>query len=55
MIILIPSYEPTFRLLDVVAGIRGAVPWLTVLVVDDGSGPDYAPCSKRRGWPEHAC
>jgi len=43
MIILIPSYEPTFRLLDVVAGIRGAVPWLTVLVVDDGSGPDYAP------------
>jgi putative flippase GtrA len=43
VIILIPSFEPTFRLLDVIAGIRGAVPWLTVLVVDDGSGVAYAP------------
>ena len=41
MIILIPSYQPTVRLLDVVVGIRRTVPWLTVLVVDDGSGPDY--------------
>jgi putative flippase GtrA len=43
MIILVPSYQPTLRLVDVVAGIRAAVPWLTVLVVDDGSGSDYAP------------
>lgn len=41
MIILVPSYQPTFRLLDVIAGIRLAVPWLTVLVVDDGSGCEY--------------
>lgn len=41
MIILVPSYQPTYRLVDVVAGIRAAVPWLTVLVVDDGSGPSY--------------
>jgi putative flippase GtrA len=42
MIALIPAYEPTDRLAFVVEDLRRAAPWLTILVVDDGSGPEYA-------------
>ena len=39
MIILIPAYEPGKALVDLVE----ALAHVTVVVVDDGSGPDYAP------------
>jgi glycosyltransferase involved in cell wall biosynthesis len=42
MIALIPSYEPTDKLVTVVEDLRSAAPWITILVVDDGSGPEYA-------------
>lgn len=42
MIILIPSYEPTRRLTDLVAQLRHAAPDVGVVVVDDGSGPAFA-------------
>jgi putative flippase GtrA len=41
MIALIPAYEPGPRLVDVVTGLRQSAPWLTVLVVDDGSGARF--------------
>ncbi len=41
MVVLIPSYQPDARLVDLVAGLV-AVPGLAVVVVDDGSGPDHA-------------
>ena len=41
MIVLVPSYEPDHRLVDLVAHLV-AVPGWGVLVVDDGSGPAYA-------------
>lgn len=42
MIILIPSYEPTHRLTDLVTELRQAAPDVGMVVVDDGSGPPYA-------------
>ena len=42
MIVLIPSYEPDRRLVAVVRDLAG-IEGLRVVVVDDGSGPDYAP------------
>lgn len=39
--VLIPSYQPGDRLIEVVTGIRRAMPYAGVLVVDDGSGPEY--------------
>lgn len=42
MAVLIPSYEPTDRLAGVVRGLRLLDPSHHILVVDDGSGPDYA-------------
>jgi putative flippase GtrA len=41
VVVLVPSYQPDERLVDLVAGLV-AVPGLTVLVVDDGSGPAHA-------------
>ncbi|MDR6639135.1 bifunctional glycosyltransferase family 2/GtrA family protein [Paenarthrobacter nitroguajacolicus] len=41
MIILIPAYEPDHQLTSLVRSLREADPWLTIVVVDDGSGPDY--------------
>ena len=38
-LVLIPAYEPDDRLVTLVASL---VPQYPVLVVDDGSGPDYA-------------
>lgn len=43
MIILIPAFEPDLKLITLVAGLRAADRRLDVLVVDDGSGPDFAP------------
>ncbi|MBH0023799.1 bifunctional glycosyltransferase family 2/GtrA family protein [Salinibacterium sp. SWN248] len=42
MIILIPSFEPDGRLLQLVGDLRATAPLLRVVVVDDGSGPAYA-------------
>ncbi len=42
MIVLIPAYEPDARLVDVVQEVRAAAPEASVLVVDDGSGSEYA-------------
>ncbi|HJW00910.1 MAG TPA: bifunctional glycosyltransferase family 2/GtrA family protein [Arthrobacter sp.] len=41
MIILIPAYEPDRQLPALIRSIRDAEPWATVVVVDDGSGPEY--------------
>jgi glycosyltransferase involved in cell wall biosynthesis len=38
VIVLVPSYQPTSRLLDVLDGLRETVPDAGVVVVDDGSG-----------------
>ena len=38
---VVPAYEPDERLRDVVRGLKEA--GFEVIVVDDGSGPDYAP------------
>lgn len=43
MIILIPAFQPDRRLVTLVEELRDADPSLTVLLVDDGSGPDFAP------------
>lgn len=43
MAILIPSYEPTERLPEVVRGLHRLDSLTHVLVVDDGSGPLYGP------------
>lgn len=42
MIFLVPAYEPTFQLANVVRSLRDADPTAIILVVDDGSGPAYA-------------
>ncbi|WP_440709490.1 GtrA family protein [Herbiconiux sp. YIM B11900] len=42
MIVLIPAYEPDARLVEVVRELRAAAPGVSVLVVDDGSGPTFA-------------
>ncbi|HKS00988.1 MAG TPA: GtrA family protein [Arthrobacter sp.] len=41
MIILIPAYEPDAQLLEVIGALHAADPSLSIVVVDDGSGPDY--------------
>jgi glycosyltransferase involved in cell wall biosynthesis len=43
MIVLIPAYEPSTHLVDVVHSIKNERPWITVIVVDDGSGVRYSP------------
>lgn len=42
MHVLIPAYEPDTRLLALIRQLR-AIGGMTLLVVDDGSGEDYAP------------
>jgi len=42
VIVLVPAYEPDGRLVALVHDLRIARPDLRVLVVDDGSGPEYA-------------
>ncbi|MFF1253268.1 GtrA family protein [Pseudarthrobacter sp. NPDC058329] len=41
MIILIPAYEPDRKLPALIRTIRDAEPWVPIVVVDDGSGPQY--------------
>lgn len=41
MIILIPAYEPDQELISLVSNLRDADPWITIVVVDDGSGPAF--------------
>lgn len=43
MIVLIPAYEPDRTLLDLLRQLAREAPELAVVVVDDGSGPMYAP------------
>ena len=43
MIILIPAYEPDEKLVRLVTSIRAADPHQEIVVVDDGSGEEYAP------------
>ncbi|MBK8448335.1 MAG: bifunctional glycosyltransferase family 2/GtrA family protein [Micropruina sp.] len=43
MIVLIPAYEPTRSLLDLLRDLAREAPEIGVVVVDDGSGPLYAP------------
>lgn len=40
---LVPAYEPAAPLVDLVSSLRAADPALHVVVVDDGSGPAFAP------------
>ncbi|MFJ4171391.1 GtrA family protein [Paenarthrobacter sp. NPDC089714] len=41
MIILIPAYQPDQQLISLVSNLRDADPWITIVVVDDGSGPAF--------------
>ncbi len=43
MVLLIPAYEPDARLLQLLRELAAVAPELEVVVVDDGSGPAYAP------------
>ncbi|MFT4230431.1 MAG: glycosyltransferase family 2 protein, partial [Microbacterium sp.] len=47
MIVLIPAYQPGPRLVELVAAVRSGDADVHVVVVDDGSGPDYAPVFDR--------
>ncbi len=46
-VILIPAYQPDHRLIDLVAAIVAAGRGLAIVLVDDGSGPAYAPVFAR--------
>nr|WP_246406159.1 glycosyltransferase [Modestobacter versicolor] len=49
---MVPAYQPDARLLALVDGLRTAAPEAHLLVVDDGSGPGYAPvfdAARQRG------
>lgn len=41
MIILIPTLEPTLALVELIESLQHEVPAARVLIVDDGSGPEY--------------
>lgn len=41
MIIVIPSLEPDFKLVNLLKTIRQTIPLVPVLIIDDGSGPTY--------------
>jgi len=43
VIVLIPAYEPDGRLLGLLDALRAGAPDAHLLVVDDGSGPQFAP------------
>ncbi|MFT4217217.1 MAG: GtrA family protein [Micropruina sp.] len=43
MVVLIPAYEPDHRLIDLLRELAESAPELDVVVVNDGSGPLYAP------------
>ncbi|MFT3860608.1 GtrA family protein [Micropruina sp.] len=43
MIVLIPSFEPDRKLLALLRDLAREAPEVAVVVVDDGSGPGYAP------------
>lgn len=43
MILLIPAYEPAQHLVELVRNIRTRRPAQQIVLVDDGSGPTYAP------------
>ena len=50
--VLIPAYHPDERLAGLTADLRRELPGCAVLVVDDGSGPEYAPvfeAARRQG------
>ena len=42
LVILVPAYQPDMRLAELVSDLGRNLPGCQVLVVDDGSGPDYA-------------
>jgi putative flippase GtrA len=47
VIVLIPAYEPDARLVDLVERVLAERPEMHLLIVDDGSGPAYAPIFDR--------
>jgi putative flippase GtrA len=52
VIVLVPAYEPDGRLLALLDALRATAPEAHLLVVDDGSGDDFAPvfdAARRRG------
>lgn len=42
LVVLVPAYQPDMRLAALVTDLGRELPGCQVLVVDDGSGPDYA-------------
>lgn len=42
MIVLIPAYEPDLKMIGLIERLRADAPDVDVVIVDDGSGPDYA-------------
>ena len=52
MIVLVPAYEPDAPLIALLDALRSAAPEAHLLVVDDGSGPRFAPvfeAARQRG------
>ncbi len=47
MIVLVPAFEPRESLVELVSKVREADATLRVVVVDDGSGPDFASVFER--------
>lgn len=43
MVILIPAYEPDGKLVELIRSIRSLHDGQPIVIVDDGSGPDYEP------------
>ena len=41
MIILIPTLEPTLALVELIESLQTELPAFRILIVDDGSGPEY--------------
>jgi glycosyltransferase involved in cell wall biosynthesis len=50
IIVLIPAYEPDQQLLRLIRSLLTATPQPTIVVVDDGSGPDYRPVFDAVAW-----
>jgi putative flippase GtrA len=52
VIVLVPAHQPDDRLIALLDGLRAAAPETHLLVVDDGSGPRFAPvfdAARQRG------
>ncbi|MDQ0060910.1 bifunctional glycosyltransferase family 2/GtrA family protein [Paenibacillus harenae] len=47
MVVLIPSYEPDVRLINLIEDLQASIPGMPIVVVDDGSGESYGELFKQ--------